>query len=134
VLVMTITTIVNAGIKELYDRPRPPQGLEEHFTASFTSGHALTAAVVVLLVVLVWVPAGPRRRSLFLIGAVYALIVAASRVYLRVHWFSDVVAGLAVGVVTGLALLFVLRWWLTREAKPPIASSGQGDASSGPTA
>jgi membrane-associated phospholipid phosphatase len=115
VLVIMLTTAVNAAIKAIYDRPRPPMGLDEHFTGSFTSGHALTAAVMMLLVVLTWVPAGRRRRSLLVAGAVYVLIIAASRMYLRVHWFSDVTAGLAVGAAITLALLLLASWW---RAKP----------------
>jgi membrane-associated phospholipid phosphatase len=116
VLVIMLTTGVNAAIKAIYDRPRPPMGLDQHYTGSFTSGHVLTAAVMVLLVVLTWLPAGPRRRSLLVVGAVYVLIVAASRMYLRVHWFTDVTAGLAIGAATSLALLLLASWWLVRSA------------------
>jgi membrane-associated phospholipid phosphatase len=116
VLVIMLTTGVNAAIKAIYDRPRPPMGLDEHFTGSFTSGHVLTAAVMVPLLVLTWVPAGPRRRSVLVVGAVYVLLMAASRMYLRVHWFTDVTAGLAIGAATCLALLLLARWWLARSA------------------
>lgn len=116
VLVITLTTGVNAAIKVIYDLPRPPMGLDEHYTGSFTSGHVLTAAVMVLLLVLTWVPAGPRRRSLLVVGAVYVLIMAASRTYLRVHSFTDVTAGLAIGAATSLALLLLASWWLARSA------------------
>ena len=114
--VIALATVVNAAIKIAYDRPRPPMGLAEHFTGSFTSGHAFTAAVVALLIVLVWVPDGPRRQGMLVVGLIYALAVAASRVYLRVHWFSDVVAGLAVGAATGFMLVLLARWWMTRSA------------------
>ncbi len=116
VLVITLTTGLNAAIKTIYDRPRPPMGLDEHFTGSFASGHVLTAAVMVLLVVLTWVPTGPRRRSLLIVGAVYVLFMAASRMYLRVHWFTDVTAGLAIGAAASIALLLLASWWLTRSA------------------
>jgi membrane-associated phospholipid phosphatase len=116
VLVILLTTSLNMAIKVIYDRPRPPQGLDEHFTGSFTSGHVLTAAVMVLLSVLTWVPAGPRRRNLLVAGAVYVLIMAASRMYLRVHWFTDVTAGLAIGAVASIALLLLGGWWLARSA------------------
>jgi membrane-associated phospholipid phosphatase len=115
-LVINITTGVNVVIKAVYDRPRPPMGLDEHFTGSFTSGHVLTAAVMVLLLILTWVPAGPRRNILLVAGALYVLIMAASRMYLRVHWFTDVTAGLAIGVAASLALLLLARWWLARSA------------------
>ena len=50
------------------------------------------------------------------LGALYVLIMAASRVYLRVHWFTDVTAGLAIGVAASLALLLLASWWLARSA------------------
>ena len=113
-VVIALATGLNAGIKAVYDRPRPPLGLDEHFTGSFTSGHVLTAAVMVLLLVLTWTPAGPRRRNLLVVGAVWLVLMAASRMYLRVHWFTDVTAGLAVGAAFSLALLLLASWWLAR--------------------
>jgi undecaprenyl-diphosphatase len=55
----------------------------------------------------VLVPAGPRRRNLEMIAAAFAVIMGLSRVYLRAHWLSDVVAGVALGaaVVIGVAVM-----------------------------
>jgi undecaprenyl-diphosphatase len=40
----------------------------------------------------------PRRHNLFLwIGVTYAVLMAVSRTYLRVHWLTDVIGGLALG-------------------------------------
>jgi undecaprenyl-diphosphatase len=107
-VVFTLATAANALVKAVYERSRPPLGLTVEHSWSFASGHSLTAAVVVLMLVLVWVPAGPRRRTLFIFGAIYALVMAASRVYLRVHWFTDTVAGLAIGASIALVLVLVL--------------------------
>ncbi len=113
-VVVTLATGVNALVKAIYQRPRPPLGLTVEDSWSFASGHSLTAAAVALMLVLVWVPAGPRRRGLLLVGGIYALVMAASRVYLRAHWFTDVVAGLAIGATVALALLLLARWWTLR--------------------
>ncbi len=113
-LVITLGTALNAAIKAIYQRPRPPLGLTEEHSWSFASGHSLTAAMMVLMLALVWVPAGRRRRNLLLVGAAYALIMAASRVYLRVHWFTDTIAGLAIGATTALVLVLLVAWWTAR--------------------
>jgi undecaprenyl-diphosphatase len=112
--VIIVATGVNAMVKAIYERSRPPLGLTEEHSWSFASGHSLTAAVMALMVVLVWVPAGPLRRRLLVVGSVYALLMAASRVYLRVHWFTDVTAGLAIGAATALGLLLLASWWTVR--------------------
>lgn len=116
VFVINAATALNLAIKAFYDRPRPPMGLDAPSTASFASGHVLTATVMVLLIVLMWVPASRWRRALFVAGAVYVLIMAASRMYLRVHWFTDVSAGLAIGASTVLCLLLLAGWWVARPA------------------
>ena len=115
-LVFTTATVLNVAIKAIYQRPRPPLGLTVEHSWSFASGHSLTAAVVALMLVLVWVPAGTLRRRLLVVGAVYALIMAASRVYLRAHWFTDVAAGLAIGAGTALVLVLLAAWWSARSA------------------
>jgi undecaprenyl-diphosphatase len=109
-------TSVNATIKALYERPRPPLPLAQESSWSFASGHALSAALVALLVVLLAVPSGPARRLLLVVGGVYAIVMAASRVYLRVHWLTDVIAGLAIGGAVTLAVLLLTRWWQVRAA------------------
>ncbi len=115
-LVFTSATVLNVAIKDLYQRPRPPQGLMVEQTWSFASGHSLTAAAVALMLVLVWVPAGTLRRPLLVVAAFYALIMAASRIYLRVHWFTDTAAGLAIGAGTALVLVLLAAWWSERSA------------------
>lgn len=90
---------VNQGVKRLFDRERPvhdgerPHHLRRPLTSSFPSGHAsaaFTAAVVL--------SDGRRGKPLFFAAAA---IVASSRVYVRIHHASDVVAGAAVGYALG---------------------------------
>jgi undecaprenyl-diphosphatase len=107
------------GIKRLLDRGRPP--LEGHLVdvsnESLPSGHATMAvAVIGSLVVLAWPGRGAVARAVMVLaGLAWVGAVGLTRVYLGVHWFSDVVAGWLVGGAW-LALCAVLA---TRLARSP---------------
>ncbi len=88
--------------KVLYARPRPDDRLLEVPTASFPSAHATDAAVLALALVLIFVPPGPRRRGWIVLAVAWALLMAWSRTYLRVHWLSDVSAGFLWGTACAL--------------------------------
>ena len=91
--------IVN-GLKEIIDRSRPDVlQLIGWDGPSFPSGHAAAAAAVWPAIALV-LGRGCRRpiRALLAAGAaLIAIAVAASRALLGVHWFTDIVAGVAIG-------------------------------------
>ena len=98
---MAGASLLFTGIKRLLDRPRPPE-LDRLVAAgneSLPSGHA-TMAVAVLgsLVVLAWHRRGAAARAAMVLGvAGWAGAVGLTRIYLGVHWFSDVLAGWLVG-------------------------------------
>ena len=94
------SAIVNLGIKSLFRRPRPEFDVENAVlrlrrprTSSFPSGHSTSAFTAAALL-------GEQDR-LKPVYYVIAVIVAWSRVYVKVHHASDVVAGIGVGVVLG---------------------------------
>jgi membrane-associated phospholipid phosphatase len=98
-------------VKALVHRPRPPIAVRlVHVSGySFPSGHATVAVAVWGTMVLILGP-GRSPRTKVLLGAAagaISLLVAVSRLYLGVHWFTDVVGGLALGglVLSGVALL-----------------------------
>jgi len=106
-LLAVVSAQVATGLgKLLYGRARPDDRLIEAVTASFPSGHATNAAVIGLASVFVLVPPGARRRRWLALAVCYTLLMAWSRTYLRVHWLSDVAAGLLAG--TAWALLGAL--------------------------
>ena len=93
-------TLVNNGLKLIFDRERPNiLQLVEHAGSSFPSGHSATAAAGWAAIALV-VGRGrsaPTWAVATGVAVLIALFVAATRVLLGVHWLTDVAAGLLVG-------------------------------------
>ncbi|WP_329389052.1 phosphatase PAP2 family protein [Streptomyces sp. NBC_01351] len=102
--------LVVQGLKHLVDRPRPANPLVRVDHGSFPSGHAATAALLVVAVGVLLVPAA-RRRAWWIGGAVFTLAMMWSRTWLHAHWLTDTAAGAAAGAGAGL-----LTWWLFRPA------------------
>lgn len=111
-LAIVVATVVQQGLKALVGRERPvwPDPVDSAQYAAYPSGHAMSATVVCGL--LLWllprppsqpVPA-PRTlpawapAAAWTVAAVSVLGVGFTRVYLGVHWLSDVVAGWLLGV------------------------------------
>ena len=101
-LTWAVAELVLAGAKSFFHRGRPPDPLAEVVGFSFPSGHAVAGAATAVALVLVLLPAGPKRRRWELAAVAFAFVMALSRVYLQAHWFSDVVAGVLLGA--GVAL------------------------------
>jgi len=78
--------------KAATDRPRPPDPVVHASLSSFPSGHAAYSTIYVAVALLI-------RKGTAVTAAAVALTFAigASRVYLRVHWATDVLAGWALG-------------------------------------
>lgn len=104
----------NALVKLAYERERPVfnKPLHEIGGYSFPSGHAAGAGMLVtvaILMTIVLTGRGWRRRIIVIVLAAIGLGVGASRIFLGVHYLSDVVAGLSFGtaIALGLWILFV---------------------------
>ncbi|MDT9688913.1 phosphatase PAP2 family protein [Streptomyces sp. P9(2023)] len=102
--------LVVQGLKRLVDRPRPANPLVRVDHGSFPSGHVAGAALLVVLVGVLLVPAA-RRRAWWLGGTVFTLAMMWSRTWLHAHWLTDTAAGAAAGAGAGL-----LAWWLCAPA------------------
>jgi undecaprenyl-diphosphatase len=104
--------MLSTALKMGFDRPRPdlvPYGTRV-YTASFPSGHAMLSAVVYLTLGALLARIHPRRRiKAFFLGfaLILTLLVGTSRVYLGVHWPSDVLAGWCVGAAWASLCWFV---------------------------
>lgn len=112
--------VISQLLKLGYDRPRPDLGGATHvFTASFPSGHSMLSAVTYLtLGALLTRTVASKGIKIFFIGCaiVLTLLVGISRVYLGVHFPTDVLAGWCLGAAWA-ALCLVAAIWLQRRAK-----------------
>lgn len=114
VVIVTGGTVVSYLLKSFFSRPRPD--LVPHhsivYTSSFPSGHSMMAAVTYLTLAVVLARAHARRRVKTYFIAIAALLMIAvgiSRVYLGVHWPTDVLAGWTAGTVWAASCWLVAR-------------------------
>jgi undecaprenyl-diphosphatase len=114
---MLLSTLLKMG----FDRPRPdlvPHGALV-YTASFPSGHATLSAVVYLTLGALLARVQPRFvLKFYLLGLaiVLTVTVGVSRVYLGVHWPTDVLAGWALGAAWAL-FCWAAALWLQRRGQ-----------------
>lgn len=135
VAVMVVITVgggmlLSTMLKRGFERPRPdlvPHGVLVH-TASFPSGHAMLSAVVYLTLGALLARVQPQRRLkayILTIAIVLSVLVGLSRIYLGVHWPTDVLAGWIAGAAWALmvwcvALWLQLRGELERDDSPQL--------------
>jgi len=86
---------------------------------SFPSGHAFSSAVVYLTLAVLLARVQPHRRAkiyLVTMAVALTLLIGVSRVYLGVHWPSDVLAGWCVGSAWALSWWALSLWWARRQS------------------
>jgi membrane-associated phospholipid phosphatase len=121
--------VLSSAMKLGFRRERPffPDPLATESSFSFPSGHALISLAVYGSIALVLARRLPRRGDRMLLYAAAGLLILAigfSRLYLGVHFLSDVLAGFAAGAAW-LALLYVALEVSTRYTSRYLASTKQ---------
>ena len=115
-------TAASETLKALILRPRPDLVPHEVavYSASFPSGHSMLAAAAFFTLAFALAREFDRRRNrvfLYVIAAVATFLVGASRVYLGVHWPTDVLAGWLAGIAWAVGAAFVYRRLTHAEAR-----------------
>lgn len=108
VVVVVMTEALNVMLKHTFERPRPTlfQEIETLHSYSFPSGHAMAAFAIygmMGVVVARLLSSKALRRALVVVLPLFILMIGISRIYLGVHWPSDVLAGFAAGAFLVLA-------------------------------
>jgi membrane-associated phospholipid phosphatase len=100
-------------LKALFNRPRPLIPLLEPVKGlSFPSGHAMmSVSFYGLLIVLVWENTQNRvlKWGLTIFLVLFILFIGFSRIYLRLHYFSDVIAGFSAGIIWLTVSIWTVR-------------------------
>jgi undecaprenyl-diphosphatase len=124
--------LLSFALKLGFDRARPdlvPHGVSV-YSPGFPSGHAMLSAVVYLTLAALLASIQPRRRLrafLLATAALLTVLIGSTRVFLGVHWPSDVVAGWTVGMVWASACWLAarrLQWH--GQIEPPVAAPETG--------
>lgn len=110
-----LSTLMKLG----FDRSRPD--LVPHdslvYTASFPSGHAMMSAVTYLTLAAMLNRVQPNLRLkayILVVAIMLTLLVGVSRVYLGVHWPTDILAGWTAGAAWAALCWLVMRWMQRR--------------------
>jgi membrane-associated phospholipid phosphatase len=117
--------LLSGVVKVMFGRVRPAGAaiLNEH-SYSFPSGHAATSAAVVVTLCYVMAREGMISWKMAIaIGAGVPLIVGLTRLYLDVHWTTDVIGGWTVGLFVA-AMSAALYEYLRRSAPPGVGGAG----------
>lgn len=101
-------------VKHLVGRSRPGEMLVQSDLGSFPSGHAASAAVIAVVMCVLFA-----RTWVVVVGALYIVAMMFSRTLLGVHWLSDTFAGVLLGAAVALVLAAALARPLLRERRGP---------------
>jgi undecaprenyl-diphosphatase len=112
--------VVATLLKDAFQRPRPE--IVPHLVyagnSSFPSGHSMMSALTYLTLAALLARSQERRRLkayFLLLAALITFMVGVSRVYLGVHWPTDVLAGWMAGTVWALVCWLAARWLQSRK-------------------
>lgn len=118
-VLLVVVIVVTQALKYAFDRARPcdagvlpgvhlltPGACAAEGDPAFPSGHTSRIFGVAAFLAVYF-----RRPSIRISGFVLALLAGISRVYLGVHWPSDVIGGAALGIGVALAFIWVSRKW-----------------------
>jgi undecaprenyl-diphosphatase len=119
--------LLSVGLKLLVGRPRPAGGIIEVSGDSFPSGHSMLSAIIYLTLALIVTTVILRSRvRLYIIGSTLVLVglIGISRLYLGVHYLTDVAAGWLVGLAWAILCRWIEKRWVLRMERQAALMNG----------
>lgn len=111
VLVASISAaLTNTIIKHIVKRPRPDlfPALGNADGFSMPSAHAMVSLSILGLLAYFYCETRPEKKKLvYTICGIFLFLIGFSRIYLGVHWLTDVIVGWGIGAL----ILYVMIWW-----------------------
>lgn len=107
--------ILNKILKSFYARPRPfdninVENLIEASNYSYPSGHSMGSIIVYFLICYLlskYIKNKKSAISLYIFFTIFSIVIAISRVYLGVHYLTDIVAGFSLGFTWAILSIYV---------------------------
>lgn len=112
VFILVLATALQIAIKDNVSRTRPIETMRwvSESSTSFPSGHSMTSGVISsYFIFLIWESKHKKRDKgicISIISVIYLLVII-SRLILGVHYFSDVIAGVSLGIFMGIIGIFI---------------------------
>lgn len=108
---VVVTGVLNILLKNIFERQRPLlEQLIHEDSFSFPSGHSMVTSTIYTMIIYLsfkYIKDIKVRNVISIISGVLIFLVGISRIYLRVHYFSDVLAGWILGIVITLTYSIV---------------------------
>lgn len=112
----TILMLLQLGIfvliKNIIQRARPLNKIVQESTFSFPSGHSIASMVffgILIYLTIIYIKSKNLKLSLISLFSFMIILIGFSRIYLNVHWFSDILAGFLLGLFILLVSIIVLE-------------------------
>jgi undecaprenyl-diphosphatase len=99
-------------IKFIIQRPRPGMNLIQELGYSFPSGHSIFAAILFSSLIYFYkdkIKNKIMRIIFILVNILIILFIGFSRIYVRAHWFTDVIGGYAAGFLIMIVVLWIFK-------------------------
>ncbi len=127
-LTMAGAALLNITLKLAFKRPRPVPffNLSAPETYSFPSGHSLTSAVffgALAAILTARIKSKRVRVAIWIVSTAMFLLIGLSRIYLGVHYTTDVIAGFAAALIWILVVRFVEMGLVRRRRRKSAADS-----------
>ena len=108
VFVILITGVLVKVVKAIFQRARPLIALVQESGFSFPSGH-MTMSIVFLVLIAYLFVSKKNRFGAMLVAVGLTLLIGFTRIYLQVHWLTDVVGGFVLGGIILILSLIIYR-------------------------